>query len=187
MGVTDGWLGRPSCMGWTASQPGSMILETKSRSQHPSGWDHIWGAWNRSFSTQHLGTQDQVQETQKAWHGQLINSAAQYLRLLLDQKGQVACQPSSLAPKTNFRTFTIPSVNSWSGSLILETMARIPQKNGGFIIGKSQFWLHVGSISFTLTFASHCFCSLQGYSPYITVCLREPCPSAWKLNQNAFV
>ena len=55
------------------------------------------------------------------------------------------------------------------------------------VTGKSQIWLHVGSVSFTLTFASRCFCSLKGYCLYIMACLREPCPSAWMLNQGAFV
>ena len=32
----------------------------------------------------------------------------------------------------------------------------------------------VGSVSFTLTFASRCFCSLKGYCLYIMACLREP-------------
>ena len=31
------------------------------------------------------------------------------------------------------------------------------------VIGKNQFWLHVGSISLTLAFAIHCFC--QGTLP----------------------
>ena len=37
-------------------------------------------------------------------------------------------------------------------------------------------WLHVGSVSFTLTFAFCCFCLLKGYSLYIMTCLGEPCP-----------
>ena len=49
--------------------------------------------------------------------------------------------------------------------------------------GKANY----GSISFTLTFASCCFRSLKGYCPYIMACHGEPCPSAWMLNQNAFV
>ena len=32
-----------------------------------------------------------------------------------------------------------------------------------------------------------CFCSLSGYSLYIRVCLGEPCPSVWILNQSTFV
>ena len=48
-------------------------------------------------------------------------------------------------------------------------------------------WLHVGSVSFTLTFASHFFCSLKRHCPYIMACLGEPSPSAWSLNQNPFV
>ena len=55
------------------------------------------------------------------------------------------------------------------------------------VTGKSQIWLHVGSVSFTLTFAFCCFCSLKGYSLYLMACLWEPCPSAWMLNQSAFV
>ena len=46
---------------------------------------------------------------------------------------------------------------------------------------------NVGSVSFTLTFASHCSCSLKGYCLYIMACLGEPCPSAWMLHQSAFV
>ena len=48
-------------------------------------------------------------------------------------------------------------------------------------------WLHAGSVSLTLTFASCCFCSLKGYCPYIMACFRIPCPFAWMLNQNAFI
>ena len=55
------------------------------------------------------------------------------------------------------------------------------------VTGKSQIWLHVGPVSFTLTFAFCCFCSLKGYCLYIMACLGEPCPSAWMLNQSAFV
>ena len=54
-----------------------------------------------------------------------------------------------------------------------------------YVRGKN--WLHVGSVSFTLTFASHCFCSLKRYCPYIMASLGEPCPSAWILNQSTFV
>ena len=35
---------------------------------------------------------------------------------------------------------------------------------------------------FLLTFAPHCCCN-----PYIMACLKEPWPSAWTLNQNAFL
>ena len=35
------------------------------------------------------------------------------------------------------------------------------------VAGKSLIWLHVGSVSFTLIFASHCFCSLKVYCLYI--------------------
>ena len=52
---------------------------------------------------------------------------------------------------------------------------------------KSQIGLHVGFVSFTLTFASRCFCSLRGYCLYIMAFLGEPFPSAWMLNQSAFV
>ena len=44
----------------------------------------------------------------------------------------------------------------------------------------------VMDVSFPLTYASRCFGSLKGYCPHIMACLREPCPSAWMLNQNAF-
>ena len=50
-----------------------------------------------------------------------------------------------------------------------------------FVTEKNKIWRLVGS--FTLTFASHCFCLLKAY---ITACLREPCPSCWMLNQNTF-
>ena len=49
---------------------------------------------------------------------------------------------------------------------------------------KNKIWLHIGPVSATLTFASSCFCSLNGYCPYITVCRGEPCPSAWIFVQN---
>ena len=55
-----------------------------------------------------------------------------------------------------------------------------------FVTAKSQIW-HVGSLPFTLTFASCCFCSLKGYSLYTTAGLKEPCSSAWMLNRSAFV
>ena len=32
------------------------------------------------------------------------------------------------------------------------------------------------SVSFTLIFASRCFCSLKGYCLYTMAYLREPCP-----------
>ena len=49
------------------------------------------------------------------------------------------------------------------------------------VTGKNKTWLHVGSVSFTLTFSTHCFCSLQGHCLYIMACLREPCTSAWNV------
>ena len=48
-------------------------------------------------------------------------------------------------------------------------------------------WLHIRSVSFTSTFASHFSCSLEGHCPYIKACLGEPSPSAWSLSQNPFV
>ena len=36
----------------------------------------------------------------------------------------------------------------------------------GCVTGKNKMWLHVGSVSFTLTFASRCFCSLKEYCLY---------------------
>ena len=56
-----------------------------------------------------------------------------------------------------------------------------------FVTGKSQTGLHVGSVCFTLTSAFRCFCALKGYCLYIMACLGKPCPSAWMLNQSAFV
>ena len=50
------------------------------------------------------------------------------------------------------------------------------QHDSRFLTGKNG--LHVGFVSFTLTIASHCFCSLKGYCLYIMAFLREPCPSA---------
>ena len=49
---------------------------------------------------------------------------------------------------------------------------------------KSQFWLHVASVTFP--FASGCFCSLKGYSPYRMACLGDLWPSAWMLIQSVF-
>jgi len=49
------------------------------------------------------------------------------------------------------------------------------------VTGKNKIWLYVGSVSFTLTFSTHCFCSLQGHCLYIMACLREPCTSAWNV------
>ena len=65
-----------------------------------------------------------------------------------------------------------------------------PPANAGdraSVTGKNKIWLHVGSVSFTLTCTRHCFCSLKGYRPYIMSCIREPWPPAWMLNQSAFV
>ena len=56
-----------------------------------------------------------------------------------------------------------------------------------YAIGKSKIWLQVGSVSFTLIFASPCFCSLQGYCLYKMACLWELWPSAWILNQSTFL
>ena len=52
------------------------------------------------------------------------------------------------------------------------------------VIGKNL--LHVESV-FNLTFTSHCFCSLKGYSSYIMAWRGEHWPSARMLNQNACV
>ena len=49
------------------------------------------------------------------------------------------------------------------------------------VTGKNKIWLYVGSVSFTLTFSTHWFCSLQGHCLYIMACLREPCTSAWNV------
>ena len=58
-----------------------------------------------------------------------------------------------------------------------------PAHDGCSVTGKNKIWLHVGSVSFTLTFASCCFLFTV---LYIMACLREPCLSAWMLNQSAF-
>ena len=52
---------------------------------------------------------------------------------------------------------------------------------------RDQQNLFVESVSFILTSASSCVCLLKGYCLYIMACLREQCPSAWMLNQSAFV
>ena len=62
-------------------------------------------------------------------------------------------------------------------------LTRVPGQKS--VSERSQFWPHVGSV--TLTFAALCFCSLKGYCLYIIGCLGEPWPSAWILNQNAFL
>ena len=48
-------------------------------------------------------------------------------------------------------------------------------------------WLHVASVSLTLTFASHFFCSLKGYCLYIMACLREPLPLCLNAKPKCFV
>ena len=62
-----------------------------------------------------------------------------------------------------------------------------PDHDGHSVVvtGKNKIWPHVESVSFTLTFASCCSCSLKGYYPHIMACLREPF-SAWMLNQITF-
>ena len=69
--------------------------------------------------------------------------------------------------------FKVPGVANREAS-------RIPPTTAG------KNWLRDGSVSFTLTCASRCFGSLKGYCPHIMACLREPCLSAWMLNQNTF-
>ena len=54
-------------------------------------------------------------------------------------------------------------------------------------MGKSQFWLNIGCVCLTLTFLSHCFCSLEEYCLYIKACLRELWPSVRILNWSAFI
>ena len=43
------------------------------------------------------------------------------------------------------------------------------------------------SCFFYFNLCFRCVCSLKGYCLYRMACLREPCPSAWMLNQSAFV
>ena len=57
----------------------------------------------------------------------------------------------------------------------------------GMLQGRASFDSMLDLVSFSLTFALHCFCSLKGYSPYKMAYLGEPCPRAWILNQNIFV
>lgn len=51
------------------------------------------------------------------------------------------------------------------------------------VTGKNKTWLHARSVSFTLTFASHCFCSLKWYHPYIMTCFGKSCSSTWILKK----
>ena len=87
--------------------------------------------------------------------------------------------------------YTNPTMKIFTAFLLIlllhHTVIDTGRWKWGYVTGKSEIWLHVGSVSFSLTFAFSCFCSLKGYYLYIMACLGEPSPSAWMLNQSAFV
>ena len=89
-----------------------------------------------------------------------------------------------------------PSLETWPREQKKE-LCSLQEKPGKVFLGPrnkntsikvtGKNWLRVRPVSFTLTFASRCFCSVKGYCPYKIACLREPSPSARMLNQNTFV
>ena len=123
-----------------------------------------------------------LQETALSWEGVKFHETSQHSggKWTESHHDRLPSFPhNTWPPKQKFSSAVLSrKIRCWNIMVFLGSVG---------VSGKNKIWLHVGSVPFTLTFAFHCFCSLEGYCLYGMPCFGEPFPSDWILNQNAFI